>query len=49
MSEQELNGVEIVRDGDQIIAKIPLRLTEEKLQILLTVARAYGQSIWPRL
>ena len=42
MSEQELNGVEIIRDGDQMIAMIPLKLTEAKLQILLTIARAYG-------
>jgi hypothetical protein len=37
-----LNGVEIVRNGKEIIAKIPLRLTEEKLEVLVQVARSYG-------
>ena len=45
MSEQELNGVEIIRDGDQMIAMIPLKPTEAKLQILLTIARVM-ESIW---
>ena len=42
MSEQELNGIEIVRDADQMIALIPIKLTEAKLQILLTVVKAQG-------
>ena len=43
MSEQELNGIEIVRDGNEVmIAMIPLKLTESKLQVLLTVAKAQG-------
>ena len=45
MSEQELNGVEIIRDGDQMIAMIPLKLTEAKLQILLTIVELM-ESIW---
>ena len=42
MSEQELNGIEIVSDADQMIALIPIKLTEAKLQILLTVVKAQG-------
>jgi hypothetical protein len=42
LSEQELNGIEIVRDADQMIALIPIKLTEAKLQILLTVVKAQG-------
>jgi len=42
LSEQELNGIEIVRDGNEMIAMIPLKLTEAKLQVLLTVAKAQG-------
>jgi len=33
LSEKELNGIEIVRDADQMIALIPIKLTEAKLQI----------------
>ena len=33
---------EIVRDADQMIALIPIKLTEAKLQILLTVVKAQG-------
>ena len=35
MTQQDeiLNGVEIVRNGKEIIAKIPLRLTEAKLEV----------------
>ena len=42
MGAQELNGIEIVRDADQMIALIPIKLTEAKLQILLTVVKAQG-------
>ena len=42
MSEQELKGIEIVRDEDKMIAMIPIKLTEAKFQILLTAAKAQG-------
>jgi hypothetical protein len=37
-----LNGVEIIREGDQVIAKVPIRLTEAKLEVLCEVAKSYG-------
>jgi len=44
MSKQEdiLNGVEIIREGDQLTVKVPLRLTEAKLEVLVQVAKAHG-------
>jgi hypothetical protein len=30
----QLNGVEIIQKGDHVLAKVPLRLTEAKLEIL---------------
>jgi predicted DNA-binding protein len=40
-----LDGVEIVRNGKEIVAEIPLRLTEAKLEVLVEVAKAFGQTL----
>jgi hypothetical protein len=44
MNKQEdiLNGVEIIRNGDQLTVKVPLRFTEAKLEVLCEVAKSYG-------
>jgi hypothetical protein len=43
--ENILNGVEIIRNGDQIIAKVPLKLTEAKLDVLCQVAKAWKMDL----
>ena len=40
-----LNGVEIIRDEDQLTVKVPLRLTEAKLDVLCQVAKAFGETL----
>lgn len=40
-----LNGVKIDRNGDQLTVKVPLRLTEAKLQVLIEVAKAYDMNL----
>jgi hypothetical protein len=44
MSEQNnvLNGVEIIRDGNEMIVNIPLKMTEAKLEVLVEVAKAWN-------
>jgi hypothetical protein len=38
--------VEIIHERvGEIIAKVPLRLTEAKLEVLIEVAKAFGQSL----
>ena len=37
--------MEIVRNGKEIVAEIPLRLTEAKLEVLVEVAKAFGQTL----
>ena len=36
-----LSNIEINRDGDQIITKVPLRFTEAKLEVLCEVVKAW--------
>jgi hypothetical protein len=40
-----LNGVEIIRNGNQIIAKVPLKLTEAKLDVFCQVAKAWKMDL----
>jgi hypothetical protein len=41
-----LNGVEIIHEKvGEIIAKVPLRLTEAKLEVLCQVAKAWGMEL----
>jgi hypothetical protein len=46
MNRQEdiLNGIEIIRNGDQLTVQVPLRLTEAKLEVLVEIAKAFGQT-----
>ena len=43
--EDILSGIEIDRDGNQVMAKVPLRLTEAKLEVLIQVAKSFGQTL----
>jgi hypothetical protein len=47
MSKQEniLNGVEIKENGDQLIVKVPLLLTQAKLNVLVEVAKAWEMDL----
>jgi hypothetical protein len=47
MTQQKeiLNGVEIIRDGDEIIVNIPLKITDKKLEVLVEVAKAFEQTL----
>ena len=40
-----LDGVEIVWNGKEIVAEIPLRLTEAELEVFVEVAKAFGQTL----
>jgi hypothetical protein len=42
MQEDILNEVEVVKDEDQLTVKVPLWLTEAKLEVLCEVAKSYG-------
>ena len=37
--------VEIIRNGNQIIANVPIRLTEAKLDVLCQVAKAWNMDL----
>jgi hypothetical protein len=39
------NRVEIIRNGNQIIANVPIRLTEAKLDVLVEVAKAWEMDL----
>ena len=43
--ENILNGVEIIRNGDQLAVKVPLLLSQTKLDVLVAVAKAFGQTL----
>jgi hypothetical protein len=43
--EDILKGVEMNKNGVQIIAKVPLRLTDAKLEVLVEVAKAWGMEL----
>jgi hypothetical protein len=46
MTNNILNGAEIIPNGDsQLTVKVPLRLTEKKLEILVEVAKAFGETL----
>ena len=43
--EDILSGVEVDREGNQFIIKVPLRLSEVKLDVLCQVAKSFGQTL----